>query len=341
MAKSNYLSGILFLAALCLCGCAGSDNLVVGCWLPVVREGESLKLKAKSTRGVVSCLLPVVSKNVFQKEFDSQNGKKDQVHSKFYRPNADQRAKNQESGRAGFSMNKQIKNLQPITYNLQLQKYQEGVFLGAESSYLITGNRQLTTDFRLQQLTTRFQQLTTKRIYDSQIGVREHGFNAGPEVEKYLRYVNLGRGQPWCAAFICWVYGQAGVDNPRSGWTPDLFREKNVIWRRAESKKLKAKSKKQYRAASIRYQDEISLVPMSFHPTTNNRQPTTGDIFALFFPEKNRIAHAGFIDQWDDTWLITVEGNTNLSGSREGDGVYRKRRLVRSVYQVARYIREQ
>ena len=66
--------------------------------------------------------------------------------------------------------------------------------------------------------------------------------------------------------------------------------------------------------------------------------PSIGDIFGLYFPEKGRIAHVGFIDEWKDPWLITVEGNTNVLGSREGDGVYRKRRLVRSVYKVARYV---
>jgi hypothetical protein len=33
-----------------------------------------------------------------------------------------------------------------------------------------------------------------------------------------------------------------------------------------------------------------------------------------------------------------VEGNTNESGSREGDGVLRKRRLVRSVWKVAGWV---
>ena len=46
----------------------------------------------------------------------------------------------------------------------------------------------------------------------------------------------------------------------------------------------------------------------------------------------------GFIDEWKDPWVITVEGNTNVLGSREGDGVYRKRRLVRTVDKVARYL---
>jgi hypothetical protein len=61
-------------------------------------------------------------------------------------------------------------------------------------------------------------------IYTSQIGIREKGSNSGPAVEQYLRYVNLPKGNPWCAAFVCWVFGQAGIENPRSGWSPDFLR---------------------------------------------------------------------------------------------------------------------
>lgn len=160
--------------------------------------------------------------------------------------------------------------------------------------------------------------------------MREKGINSGPQVEDYLRYVNLGRGQPWCAAFICWVYGQAGVENPRSGWSPDLFKRTKVVWTRAESIKLKGKSEQGYRASGMGY--EVSGRRLM------GLQPRFGDVFGIYFPEKERIAHAGFVDQWEDTWLITVEGNTSISGSREGDGVYRKRRLVKSIYVVARYI---
>lgn len=166
-----------------------------------------------------------------------------------------------------------------------------------------------------------------KGVYDSQLGLRERGSNSGSDVEKYLQYVGLTKGQPWCAAFVCWVYGQAEVENPKSGWSPALFPAARVIWNRAESLKLKAES----------------LVPASYSPSqaTGNPQqvtPNTGDIFGIYFTEKKRIAHAGFIDTWDGTWLITVEGNTSESGSREGDGVYRKRRPVKSIYKVARYI---
>jgi len=193
-------------------------------------------------------------------------------------------------------------------------------------------------------------QQQVQQIYSSQIGIREKQANRGAEVEKYLQYVNLPKGNPWCAAFVCWVFGQANVENPRTGWSPELFKGSKVIWDRAESRKLKAKSlsgESGTKSQESRHPPIAYAYPTS--QTTGNRQPDsyrvttprTGDIFALFFPEKNRIAHAGFIDQWGETWLITVEGNTNIEGSREGDGVYRKRRLVKSVYQVARYIGEQ
>lgn len=61
-------------------------------------------------------------------------------------------------------------------------------------------------------------------IAERQLGVRERGgHNAGTQVEAYLRYVGLGKGHPWCAAFVSWVHGQAGFAPPRSGWSPSLF----------------------------------------------------------------------------------------------------------------------
>lgn len=166
-----------------------------------------------------------------------------------------------------------------------------------------------------------------KAVYDSQLGIREKRNNTGLEVEKYLSYAGLAKGQPWCAAFVCWVYGQAGVDNPRTGWSPSLFPASKVIWRKVESGKRKVESMRPPAYPS-------RLVTGNSQPAT----PCTADIFAIYFPDKRRIAHTGFIDSWDGSWLITVEGNTNDAGGRDGDGVYRKRRAVRSIYRVARYI---
>src|SRR5690606_2232052 len=73
-----------------------------------------------------------------------------------------------------------------------------------------------------------------RRDYTSQIGIREKENNTGKEIEKYLRYVGLPEGNPWCAAFVCWVLGQANIDNPRTGWSPSLFPDSKIIWDKRE-----------------------------------------------------------------------------------------------------------
>jgi len=150
-----------------------------------------------------------------------------------------------------------------------------------------------------------------QKIYTAELGTTElSGMNDGKRVEEYLHYVGLGKGNAWCAAFVCWVLGKAGINNPRSAWAPALFPQKRVVWQR----------NKTFRK-----------------PTDSLNLPHTGDVFGLYFPEKGRIAHVGFVDDWQSKWVITAEGNTNAEGSREGNGVYRRRRLVNSVYQVASY----
>ena len=197
----------------------------------------------------------------------------------------------------------------------------------------------------------------------SKFNVLTHGLSG--LVGDYLKYVNLPAGNPWCAAFVCWVYGRAGVVNPKSGWSPALFGEGRVIWPSRVSG-----IKPACRQAGIKYQESrlVADKPEKFSSSSLDGRglcaqyppgaasewlqpgggvgggfcthvvPTTGDVFGLYFPEKGRIAHVGFIDEWKDPWVITVEGNTNVLGGREGDGVYRKRRLVRSIYKVARYV---
>jgi hypothetical protein len=68
-------------------------------------------------------------------------------------------------------------------------------------------------------------------IAGKEVGVREKtGHNDGAQVEAYLDYVHLKKGNPWCAAFISWVFWKAGYPEPRSGWSPDLFpRSRRII----------------------------------------------------------------------------------------------------------------
>lgn len=104
---------------------------------------------------------------------------------------------------------------------------------------------------------------------------------------------------------MAWVLTQNDVPNPKSAWSPAWFPTQKVIW---QSNGLKI------------------------------RLPLPGDVFGIYFNSMGRIAHVGFVHRFGDKFTVTVEGNTNDASSREGDGVYIKRRPTRQLYRVARYI---
>ena len=59
-----------------------------------------------------------------------------------------------------------------------------------------------------------------------------------------------------------------------------------------------------------------------------------------YYPNLGRVGHVGFLEKTDmDGYFITIEGNTNGAGSREGDGVYKKKRDPNKVNAVSRYIK--
>lgn len=61
-------------------------------------------------------------------------------------------------------------------------------------------------------------------IARSQLHVREMGKNNfGKEIREYLTYTHLKEGNPYCAAFISWIFFKAGRAQPRTAWSPDLF----------------------------------------------------------------------------------------------------------------------
>ncbi len=146
------------------------------------------------------------------------------------------------------------------------------------------------------------------KTYQGEIGIREEtGQNDGQRVEEYLHAVGQKKGAPWCAAFVSWVFVQADVTAIRSAWSPSWFPAANVVYTRGSA---------------------------------GNLTPLPADVFGIYFQNLKRIAHVGFIDNWQSntSFLITVEGNTNDAGSREGDGVYRKRRLKSQIYKISRWL---
>ncbi|MGK7390282.1 MAG: CHAP domain-containing protein [Candidatus Cyclobacteriaceae bacterium M2_1C_046] len=145
-----------------------------------------------------------------------------------------------------------------------------------------------------------------QQVYLNEVGIREQGgANRGEQVEQYLASVGFGPGHAWCAAFVSWCYQQVGVAHPKSAWVPSYATKQNLIYQRGKFIK---------------------------------QLPQAGDVFLIRYERLMRPAHIGFVDEWQNTWVITVEGNTNDDGSREGDGVYRKRRVQRQIWAVGNFI---
>lgn len=147
-------------------------------------------------------------------------------------------------------------------------------------------------------------------VAESQIGVREAppNSNRGAEVDAYVRAVGVPLGSPWCAAFVYWCFAgaasQLGVDNPvvESGGCMDH-------WRRARAQGVRSFTGPQA-------QDDPSLV-----------QP--GHIFIM--DHGGGLGHTGLVKRVQGGLLDTIEGNTNVLGSRQGDGVYEKERRVDEI----------
>ena len=144
------------------------------------------------------------------------------------------------------------------------------------------------------------QQTVVLNIARGELGVREFRDNDGKAVEAYLHYTKTPTGSPWCAAFVSWVFGQAGYATPRTAWSPALF--------------PKAKRTKVIMPAVV---------------------------FGIYFAAQQRIAHVGLVIQKRGNWLYTIEGNTNVSGGREGDGVYHKLRHVKTIAAFANWLPEE
>ena len=63
------------------------------------------------------------------------------------------------------------------------------------------------------------------------------------------------------------------------------------------------------------------------------------DVFGIYFPEYHRIAHVGIVERLDGDYCISLEGNTNPGGSNDGDGVYRRRRLLKTLRRFADWVK--
>lgn len=140
----------------------------------------------------------------------------------------------------------------------------------------------------------------------SQVGVKEKGSNRGPAVEAYQQSVGLqGGGHPWCAAFVAWCIHQAQGRHPAlpsSG------------------------------AGAVR-----NWVKTARSQDLRRVEPRRGDLFYWLDPQGR--GHIGWVTRRLPLGrFTTIEGNTDAeSGSREGDGVYRRVRSVSALRRQAEW----
>lgn len=142
-------------------------------------------------------------------------------------------------------------------------------------------------------------------IYLEEIGVREEGgANKGKRVEEYISAAGGKAGDAWCSAFVKWVFDQAGIKTRINVYSPTAHNSKNLIYTKSKFKS----------------------------------EPSSGDVFCLYYPGMKRIGHAGFFhSKVNDKIYETVEGNSNKAGSREGIGVFKRKRSFNATFSISRW----
>jgi len=85
-------------------------------------------------------------------------------------------------------------------------------------------------------------------------------------------------------------------------------------------------------------QPRTAWSPALFPVARRTLIPKSADVLGIYSQKLKRIAHAGLVERKQHDWVISIEGNTNADGSREGDGVYRKWRHIRTIARFGRWV---
>ncbi|MNK43393.1 hypothetical protein D3C87_620960 [compost metagenome] len=82
-------------------------------------------------------------------------------------------------------------------------------------------------------------------------------------------------------------------------------------------------------------QPRTAWSPSLFPADRIAKNPVAGMVLGIYFEHLKRIGHCGIVEEVRNDWVYSIEGNTNVNGSREGDAVCRRMRHVRSIYRFA------
>ena len=132
--------------------------------------------------------------------------------------------------------------------------------------------------------------------------------NTGPEVSGYLTRAGCEPGLAWCCAFVYWAMDEAAKSLSRAN---PMVKTGGCLdhWRRAPAKG----------AARIAAADAVQ----------NPALVKPGMIFVM--DSGGGKGHTGFVEKTMGGILVTLEGNTDASKTREGGGVYRLERKITEI----------
>lgn len=136
-------------------------------------------------------------------------------------------------------------------------------------------------------------------IAAGEVGVRETSPNRGQRVDEYHRYAGRDPAQAdsWCAQFVWWCLGHAADFEHPAGlhFSSSALR----LWAKNADKRV--------------------------------TDPQPGDVFCIDHGDGK--GHCGIVTGrgFGEGVLLTVEGNTSVTGSRNGDGVYNRTRGIAEI----------
>ena len=147
---------------------------------------------------------------------------------------------------------------------------------------------------------TELAQQTLKRAWES-LGVEETSPNWSGWIRYYLAFVNIFQPAPWCASWMVFKLHQAATDlgikskYPKTGYVQSIYN-----WAEKNGYLLS--------------------------------KPVIGCVFFVWHPELDRYAHIGFVKSVskDGKRFVTIEGNSNTTGGREGTKVASNTRTYNS-----------
>ena len=143
-------------------------------------------------------------------------------------------------------------------------------------------------------------------LVKSQVGIHEITENDSPEIRKFLAHVGIYKPAYWCVAWVSYDLSAIGVQNPRSAWSPDYARPKDIIWT----------------------------------PKNQKIKPLPGDVPTIYYSKLGRVGHGCFYLETDKSgWFKTGEGNANQKLSRTGGEVCILKRDPQKIYAISRFIK--